>query len=311
MTDRLAAMSIFVAVVDCGSFSGAARKLGVPLATISRKVAELETHLRARLLIRSTRKLALTEAGQSYLAACRRILDQVSEAERTAAGEYAIPKGDLVITAPIVFGRLHVLPVVVAFLAAYPEIHVRLALSDRWVHLLDDHVDVAVRVGALPDSGLMAMGLGSVHRVVCASPSYLAARGIPHHPNDLAGHDCVSFEALVSGKSWGFRQGEADISVVVQSRLIVNTAEAAVDAARAGAGLTQVLSYQAADAVRAGALAVVLRAFEPPALPVSLIYAGHGALPLKLRAFLDFARPRLSQRLGETFPPPATNSDQG
>ncbi|WP_009868890.1 LysR family transcriptional regulator [Paramagnetospirillum magnetotacticum] len=311
MADRLEAMSIFVAVVDCGSFSGAARRLGVPLATISRKVGELEAHLGARLLARSTRKLSPTEAGQSYLAACRRILEQVVEAERAAAGEYATPKGDLVITAPIVFGRLHVLPVVAAFLAAYPEIHVRLALSDRWVHLLDDHVDVAVRVGALSDGGLMAMGLGSVHRVVCASPSYLAVRGIPHHPKDLADHDCVSFDALASGKSWLFREGEADLSVVVQSRLIVNTAEAAVDAARAGAGLTQVLSYQAADAVRAGALVVVLRTFEPPALPVSLIHAGQGALPLKLRAFLDFARPRLGQRLGETFPPFAANSHRG
>ena len=311
MADRLEAMSILVAVVDGGSFSAAARQLAVPLATVSRKVGELEAHLGARLLHRSTRKLALTEAGQSYLAACRRILEQVGEAERAAAGEYATPKGDLVITAPIVFGRLHVLPVVVAFLAAYPEIHVRLALSDRWVHLLDDHVDVAVRVGALPDSGLMAMGLGSVHRVVCASPSYLAVRGMPRHPKDLADHDCVSFDALVSGRSWAFREGEADLSVVVHSRLIVNTAEAAVDAVRAGAGLTQVLSYQIAESVRTGALCTVLQAFELPSTPVSLIHAGQGPLPLKLRAFLDFARPRLSQSLAETFPPPAANRGQG
>lgn len=299
MTDRLEAMSIFVAVVDCGSFSGAARRMEVPLATVSRKVGELEAHLGARLLHRSTRKLAVTEAGQSYLAACRRILEQVAEAERAAAGEYATPKGDLVVTAPIVFGRLHVLPVVVEFLKLHPHIDVRLVLSDRWTHLLDDHIDVAIRVGALPDSSLMAMGLGAVRQVVCASPIYLAERGIPDTPESLATHDCIAFDALSAGKTWTFGTGKTEIVVPIHFRLVVNTAEAAMDAARAGAGLTRVLSYQVAEAVRDGALRIVLAEFEPPPRPVSLLHAGQGALPLKLRAFLDFARPRLSQRLSE------------
>ena len=299
MTDRLEAMSILVAVVDGGSFSGAARRMGVPLATVSRKVGELEAHLGARLLHRSTRKLALTEAGQSYLAACRRILEQVGEAERAASGEFATPKGDLVITAPIVFGRLHVLPVVVEFLRLHPQIDAGLVLSDRWVHLLDDHIDVAIRVGALPDSSLMAMGLGTVRQVVCASPTYLAERGIPASPSDLGDHGCISFQALSAGKSWAFGTGKSEIAVPVHFRLRVNTAEAAIDAARAGAGLTRVLSYQVAEAVRDGALRIVLAEFEPPPRPVSLLHAGQGALPLKLRAFLDFARPRLSQQLSE------------
>ncbi|RAU23906.1 LysR family transcriptional regulator [Paramagnetospirillum kuznetsovii] len=292
-------MSILVAVVDGGSFSAAARQLGVPLATVSRKVGELEAHLGARLLHRSTRKLALTEAGQSYLAACRRILEQVGEAERAAAGEYATPKGDLVITAPIVFGRLHVLPVVVAFLRLHPDIDARLVLSDRWVHLLDDHVDVAIRIGDLPDSSLIAMGLGTVRQMVCASPAYLAERGVPATPSELGGHDCISFQALAVGKSWTFGAGRSEIAVPVHFRLTVNTAEAAIDAARAGVGLTRVLSYQAAKSVREGELQVVLANFEPPPWPVNLIHGAQGPLPLKLRAFLDFARPRLCQRLSE------------
>ena len=299
MTDRLEAMSILVAVVDSGSFSAAARRLGVPLATISRKVGELEAHLGARLLHRSTRKLALTEVGQSYLAACRRILEQVGEAERAASGEFAMPKGDLVITAPIVFGRLHVLPVVVEFLRIHLQIDARLVLSDRWVHLLDDHIDVAIRVGELADSSLITMGLGTVRQVVCASPAYLTERGIPASPSDLGGHDCISFQALSAAKSWTFGMGKSEITVPVHFRLIVNTAEAAIDAARAGAGLTRVLSYQAAEAIRDGALRVVLADFEPPPWPVSLIHNAQGPLPLKLRAFLDFARPRLSLRLSE------------
>lgn len=299
MTDRLEAMSILVAVVEGGSFSAAARRLGMPLATVSRKIGELEAHLGARLLHRSTRKLAVTEAGQSYLAACRRILEQVGEAERAASGEYAAPKGDLIITAPIVFGRRHVLPVVVDFLRLHPHIDARLVLSDRWVHLLDDHVDVAVRVGTLPDSSLVAMGLGTVRQVVCASPSYLAERGVPGSPSELRGHDCIAFETLSAGKSWIFGMGRSEIAIPLHFRLRVNTAEAAIDAALAGVGLTRVLSYQVADAVRTGALRIVLAEFEPAPWPVNLIHGAQGPLPLKLRAFLDFARKRLGQRLSE------------
>ena len=190
--DRLEAMGILVAAVESGSLSAASRKLGTPLPTVSRKIAELEAHLKTRLLIRSTRRLALTDAGAAYVAASKRILEQMNDAERAASGEYSAPKGDLIITAAIVFGRLHVLPVVTDFLAAFPDINVRLALSDRNVHLVDDHIDMAVRIGALPDSSMVATRVGFVRRVVCGSPGYFAAHGTPTLPADLSDLACVS-----------------------------------------------------------------------------------------------------------------------
>ncbi len=297
--DRLEAMSILVAVAETGSFSAAGRKLGAPLPTVSRKVAELEAHLRTRLLVRSTRKLTLTDAGASYLAACRQILEQVGEAERMATGEYSAPRGDLMVTAPIVLGRLHVLPVVNEFLASFPDINVRMMLSDRNVHLIDDHIDMAVRIGALPDSSMIATRVGSVRRVVCGSPRYLAEHGTPRRPADLVDHACVSFDVLASGAAWIFtspgRRREQSISI--RPRLTVNTAEAAVDAAIAGVGMTRVLSYQAARAVADGQLRIVLEELEPEPMPVSLIHAGQGLLPLKVRSFLEFAVPRLRKSL--------------
>ncbi|MEZ2333147.1 LysR substrate-binding domain-containing protein [Mesorhizobium sp. RCC_202] len=295
--DRLDAMSLFVATVEAGSLSAAARRAGMPLATVSRRLSELEKHLKTRLLNRSTRRLSLTDAGQSYLAACRRILDDVGEAERAAAGEYLNPTGELVITAPVVFGRLHVLPVVTDFLAAYPEVDIRLTLSDRLTQLVEEHIDLALRIGELPVSAMVAMRVGSIRRIVCANPAYLAGRGVPARPQDLAGHDCVTSEGLASPATWNFGAGKSEIVVPVRSRLQVNTAEAAIDAAMAGLGLTRVLSYQADASVRAGALQVVLEPFEPPPWPVSLVHAGQGRLPVKLRAFLDFAAPRLKERL--------------
>jgi DNA-binding transcriptional LysR family regulator len=295
--DRLDAMSVLLAVVDSGSLSAGARRLGMPLTTVSRKVAELETHLRTRLLNRSSRQIALTEAGQSYVAACRQILEDVRAAERTAAGEYSTPKGDLAITAPIVFGRLHVLPVALDFLRAYRDVDVRLVLADRPLNLLEDHVDLAVRIGALPDSSLVATRVGSIRRMLCASPRYFAERGKPKRPADLAAHDCVTFEGLSAPQTWTFAKGKSDLTVAIHSRLIVNTAEAAIDAAIAGAGITRVLSYQIAEARRAGALDIALEDFEPAPWPVSLLYPGQGRLPLKLRAFIDFAVPRLKERL--------------
>ena len=177
--DRLQAMKVLLAIVDAGSLSAASRRLNVPLATVSRRIGELEAHLGAKLLNRTSRSLDLTDAGRDYIAASRRILDDVAEAERAAAGEYAAPKGELIVTAPLVFGRLHVLPVVIEFIKAYPEVDVRLVLNDRVVSLAEDHVDLAVRIGELPDSSLVAMRVGSISRIVCASPAYLAARGRP------------------------------------------------------------------------------------------------------------------------------------
>ena len=291
--DRLEAMSILREAVDAGSLSAAGRRLGVPLATVSRKVSELERHLGTRLLNRSSRKLTLTDAGRSYVVACKRILEDVAEAERVASGEYSAPKGNLTLSAPIVFGRLHVLPIVMAFLKHHPDIDIRLVLADRVVDLFEDHVDLAIRIGDLPDSSLVAIRVGSIRRVVCGSPAYFAGRGTPQHPSELSAHDCVSFEGLMASDFWSFRVGKSDTPVAIHSRLVVNTAEAAIDGAVAGVGITRVLSYQVASATKAGALAVVLEAFEPAPVPVNLVHAGQGLLPLKLRAFIDFAAPLL------------------
>lgn len=299
--DRLEAMAILVAAVETGSLSGAGRRLGAPLPTISRKVSDLEAHLKTQLLVRSTRRLTLTDAGAAYLAACRRILEQVDEAERAAGGEYAAPRGELVVAAPIAFGRLHILPLVNAFLARFAEIDVRLALSDRNTQLIDDHIDVAARIGPLPDSSLVATRVGSVRYVVCASPGFIAAHGTPRSPSDLDGLPAVTFDALGAGDRWRFRAPGAggESAAAVRTRLSVSTAEAAIDAASAGVGVTRVLSYQIADAVRAGRLTVLLPEFEGERLDVNLIHPGQGRLPLKTRAFLDMAAPQLRRRLAD------------
>lgn len=297
--DRLEAMAILVAAAETGSLSGAGRRLGIPLPTVSRKVTELEAHLNARLLMRSTRKLLLTDAGSAYIAACRNILEQVDAAERTASGEYRVPKGDLIVTAPIVFGRLHVLPVIADFLASFSEIDIRLVLSDRNIHLLDDHVDLAVRIGDLPDSSLIATRVGLVRSVVCGSPIFFARHGVPMSLEELSTLPCVTFDSLGSAVAWKFTapDSRAARDVPIHSRLSVNTAEAAIDAAIAGLGVTRVLSYQVEDAIANGVLQTVLEKFEPEAVPTSLIHVGQRILPLKLRAFLDFAVPRLRDRL--------------
>lgn len=295
--DRLDAMSILREAVDAGSLSAAGRRLGMPLATVSRKVSDLERHLGTRLLNRSTRQLTLTDAGRSFVAACRRILDDVAEAERSASGEYSAPKGELSLSAPIVFGRLHVLPVASAFLKTHPEIDIRLMLSDRIVDLQEDRVDIAIRIGELPDSSMVATRVGSTRRVLCGSPAYFAEHGMPQHPRELATRDCITFSGLMSADSWTFKAGKSDSVVKIHSRLVVNTAEAAIDAAIAGVGVTRVLSYQVAKAVRAGTLVVALQEFEATPSPVSLVHTGQPLLPLKLRAFLDFAAPLLKTAL--------------
>jgi len=297
--DRLAAMTTLLAAVDGGSLSAASRKLGMPLPTVSRKISELEAHLRTRLVHRTSRRLSLTDAGQAYVAASRRILEDIGEVERAAAGEYSAPRGDLAMTAPIVFGRLHVLPIAIAFLKAYPDINIRITLGDRVVDLQEEHVNLALRIGDLPDSSLVATRVGAVSHVVCGSPGYFETRSTPKSPADLRSHDCVSFEGMTAPDRWTFAAGKSQVSVPVRSRLIVNTAEAALDAAIAGVGITRVLSYQAAKALRVGTLLRVLRRFEPAPMPVSLVHAGQGRLPLKLRAFIDFAAPRLKARLAQ------------
>jgi DNA-binding transcriptional LysR family regulator len=308
--DRLEAMSTVLAVVEAGSLSAAARRLNTPLATVSRKVSELESHLRTKLFDRSSRKLVLTEAGSTYIAACKRILADLTEVERAASGEYSAPTGELIVTAPVGLGRLHLIPVLRDFFAAYPSIDIRLVLSDRLVsigpllsveRLLEDQIDVALRIGERPSSSLMARRVGSVRLVVCASPGYLAAHGTPQTPDDLAGHDCISFDELLARDLWTFVRSEAPIPV--RSRLIVSNPEAARDAAQAGVGITMVFSLLVEEALAARELVTILEGFEPPAMPVNLVYTAGRFLPIKLRAFLDFATPRLKARL-LTPPPP-------
>jgi len=295
--DRLEAMSIVLAVAEAGSLSAAARRLNTPVATASRKISELETHLRAKLFDRTARKLALTVAGSSYVAASRRILADLMEAERAASGEYSAPTGELIISAPVNLGRLHLIPILAEFLSVYPKIDIRLILIDRIVSLPEDHVDVALRVGVLPDSRLIALRVGSVRRVTCASPAYLAARGTPSTPDDLDRHDCIIYEGILAPDAWRFVRDKMEIAVSVRPRLIVSNVEAACDAARAGIGIARVFSHHVAASIEAGTLVTVLDDFETKPLPVSLLYAAGRFLPIKVRAFFDFAAPRLKVRL--------------
>jgi DNA-binding transcriptional LysR family regulator len=295
--DRLEAMSAFVAVAEAGGFSAAARRLGTPLTTVSRKVAELEDHLRVRLLTRTTRKVMLTDTGQEFFQRCRRLLDELDESERLAAGEYQAPRGGLTVSAPLALGRLHLAPIVSEFLATYPEIDVDLRLSDTITNIVADGIDVAVRVGQLPDSSLKALKVGSIRHVVCASPSYLARRGTPAKPGDLGSHHCVTFTGLEGAKEWTFRAGRKVERLAVRSRLAVNTAEAAADASIAGNGITRLLCYQVSNAVLEGRLALLLRKFEPAPLPVNLVSPDARRMPQKLKAFMDYVGPRLNAGL--------------
>jgi DNA-binding transcriptional LysR family regulator len=295
--DRLDAMRVMLTAVECGSLSKASRKLGQPLATVSRKMSELESHLKADLFIRSSKGLELTPAGRTYITSAKTILEQLNEAERAAAGEYSEPKGDLVVTAPIMFGRLHVLPVVITFLTAFPEVSVELMLTDRVTHFLDDQVDVALRIADLPDSSLIATRLGTVRLVTCASPAYLAQRSAPAFPQDLGDHDVILFDSVSSPTTWRYRSDGHEVAVSLRSRLSVSTIDAAIDAGLAGAGVIRINSYQVVDYVRDNLLLVLLEAYEPAPRSVHLVYDKQNRLPLKLRAFVDFAVPRLRDRL--------------
>jgi DNA-binding transcriptional LysR family regulator len=292
--DRLESMSILLAVAEAGSLSAAARRLGVPLTTVSRRVSDLEAYLKTRLLTRSSRRIGLTDAGKSYVGACKRILEEVVEAERVAAGEYTVPKGELTLTAPVVLGRLHLVPVLADFLRAYPDIDIRLTLSDRLVSLTEEGIDVAFRVGDLADSALVAARIAMIHRVFAASPGYLEARGTPRRPTDLVEHDCIGVQGFTGTGFWSL-DGDADLSV--RHRLIVNSTDAACDAAKAGIGIISVFSHHVATAFQEGTLVPVLPDFKRQSVPLSLVRSSGGYLPLKLRAFMAFVVPRLKMRL--------------
>lgn len=299
MIDRFDAMAVLLTVVEAGSLSAGARRLRAPLATISRKVADLERHLGAKLLLRTSRRLVLTEAGQAYVAAVRRILAQLEEAERQAAGEYSAPIGELHVTAPVVFGERHLLPVALGFLAKYPGITLRLMLADQQVSLVQEQIDVALRIGHLAESALIATRVGAVQRVICASPDYLARCGVPRRPEDLAGHDGIVFQGFAIAPEWRYQRDSAAFAVEPRPRLAVNTTGAAIQAALDGLGIIRVLSYQVAEELRDGRLQALLKEFAPDSLPVSLVYPAGELLPLKVRSFLDWTVPRLRARMAE------------
>lgn len=291
-------MRTLIAAVDGGSLSAASRALGTPLPTVSRRVSDLEAHLGAQLLVRTSRKLILTEAGEVFIASARRIIEELGEAERAASGEYREPRGELIVTAPILFGRLHIAPIVHDFLAAYPQVSVRLVLSDSVIDMVEAHVDVGVRIGRLPDSDLIARTAGHIRWVLCASPDYLAKRSGPETPDDLVEHDCIAFEGLQTYRSWTIGTGSAARTVAIRPRFSVNTAEAVVEGAAAGLGIARVLSYQAAEAVARGQVRTVLPGWGADPIPVSLVHQPQRVQPLKRRAFLDFSAPRLGIALG-------------
>jgi DNA-binding transcriptional LysR family regulator len=233
-------------------------------------VAWLEDELGLSLLTRTTRSLRLTERGATFLESCRQILDDLDDAERRVRGEDAEPRGEMTVAAPVVFGRLHVMPIVDGLLRAHPALKVRLLLSDRNVHLVEEGADVAIRIGALADSSLVATTLGAVSRVLVASPAYLTRRGVPASPADLAGHDLIAFDGLGSVDEWSF--ATLDRPLRIEPRLSINSLDAALAGAEAGLGITRALSYQVEAAVREGRLALVLQAFATTPLPVSAVY---------------------------------------
>ena len=298
--DRLDAMEAFVVTVDRGSLSAAARALGRSAASITRAVASLEERLGVSLLRRTTRALRLTEAGERYLVVSRRILLELADAEKVATSALESPRGTLTVTAPVMFGSLHVRPVVDEYLATFPDVRARLLLLDRVVNVVDEGIDAAVRIAHLPDSALVATAVGAVGRVVCASPAYLAAHGRPKEPRDLASHRTIAFTALTPNDTWSFRgevTGGRTRHVKLEPFLTVNTADAAIASAIAGHGVTCALSYQVARALAAGELEAVLGAYEPEPSPVHLVYPAGSTTTAKVRAFVELAAPRLRAAL--------------
>jgi DNA-binding transcriptional LysR family regulator len=287
--DRIDAMQAFVAVADLQGFAPAARKLGLSPSGVTRLIAALEDRLGARLLQRTTRKVALTDVGARYLERARRILADVEEAENSAQAERTRPSGRLVVSAPVGFGRLHVSPVMSAYLKRYPEVGAELRLTDRMVNLVEDGVDIAVRIGHLPDSSLVARHVGEMRRIVVASKDYLKQRGEPNKPAAIATHDAIQFGATAASPDWRFVEDGREVRVACIPRFVTNSADAAIQYAEAGGGLTRVMAYQAAESIKAGRLKIVLAKFEQPPLPIQLVYPTSRLLSAKVRTFVDLA----------------------
>ncbi len=291
---------MLVCSVEEGSLSAAARKLNVSAPTLTRNVSDLEAMVGTKLIIRTTRKLALTDAGAEYVAAAKRILEDVEELERRAAGEFTIPRGELVVTSPVQVARLRVLPVINRFLALYPDIRIRLVQSDRIMDLVDIHADVAIRVGHLRDSSLVATRVGALRVVTVASPALLDKHGRPETPDDLSHLPCVVFDSP-SLSPWRYRSPDTGQTYIISDvpRLLVSSPDAAVDAAIAGIGVTFLLEHDVYDAVEAGKLKYVLQEFEVEPIPVHVVFLSREAMPAKQRRFIDYAVPQLRELLAE------------
>ncbi|WP_437286149.1 LysR family transcriptional regulator [Sorangium sp. So ce406] len=291
--DRLDTLRVFIAVAEEEGFAPAARRLSMSPPAVTRAIAALEERIGARLLHRTTRIVRLTEAGARFLTDCKRILGEIEEAEASAAGSHAELRGQIGVTAPVMFGRMFVAPVVFDFLARHPRVSARTLLVDRVVDMLDEGLDVAVRIAHLPDSSLTAIRVGTVRLVVCASPDYLAARGAPETPADLTQLDTIGFSQAAWPAEWSFSSGARVEKVLPPSQLLVNTADVAIAAAVAGRGLARVLSYQVGPELRAGRLRIVLPAFEPPPVPVHVVHPEGPRAAARVRAFVDFLVERL------------------
>ena len=285
--DRIDAMQAFVAVADLRGFAPAARKLGLSPSGVTRLIAALEDRLGARLLQRTTRSVTLTDIGTRYLERARRILADIEEAEGSAQDERSRPSGRLVVSAPVGFGRLHVSPVMSAYLKRYSEVSAELRLTDRTVNLVEDGVDLAVRIGHLADSSLVARLVGEMRRIVVASNEYLKRRGEPNTPEAIASHETIQFGAMTTSPDWRFVEGGREMRVACTPRFATNSADAAIQYAEQGGGLTRVLAYQAAEAIKGGRLRVVLAKFEQPPLPIHIVYPTSRLLSAKVRTFID------------------------
>jgi DNA-binding transcriptional LysR family regulator len=293
--DRFHLINVFVAVVDTNGFAGAARKLNMSPPAVTRAINELETHLGLRLLTRTTRTVRVTDAGERYVQDCKRILTEMQEADESVSGMHASPRGRLTITAPVLFGGMYVTPIVTEYLTRYPEVSASCLFLDRVVNLLDEGVDVAVRIGELPDSTMQAIRVGQVRRVICAAPDYLANRGIPISPDDLHSHTIVSASGVTPSPEWKLMEHGELRNIRLHARMITTTNDSAVAAAISGFGLTRLLSYQVAEHLRTGKLKTVLPEFEPAALPVHVVHREGRQAPQRVRAFLDLAIERLRQ----------------
>ncbi len=287
--DRLQAMTTFVAVVDSGGFASAARKLNLSPPVVTRAVAELEERLGLRLLTRTTRVVRVTDAGARFAEDCRRILADIEEAETVATGTHAAPRGTLTLTAPVLFGQLYVTPILVRYLQQYPEVDAQCLFLDRVVNVVEEGIDVAVRIGELPDSSLQAVRVGRVRRVLVAAPSYLKSQGVPQRPEDLARHAIVSASGVTPVSEWRFNDAGKSLLQRMQPRMRTTTNDSAIAAAVAGLGITRLLSYQVASHVRGGALQVLLEDFESAPLPVHVVHHEGRRATQKVRAFIDLA----------------------